>query len=375
MELFGCKNYKNRILQLEGSNAQLVEENTALKQQLETLERALTEQQSSGNREHQLGELMTYQNENHKACLVDVQMNLAEAVSTAKETLQSTSDIHDEFDHLNEQIHSMASRLGNLESLSRQFGESVSSMSHRAEEISSILALIKGIAEQTNLLALNAAIEAARAGEQGRGFAVVADEVRGLADKTQQAISETNDVIVAMQNNVKSVTTGSEEVFQTVGSVNQSSMDLQTSVNQVNDTIAAQLKDISITSDNVFMSLAKLDHIIWKTNTYLSVNKKEKVFQFVDHNNCRLGKWYTEGDGKEYFSHTASFSSLEQPHSRVHNGTHKVFDLIEHEQLDYAALLEAFREIEENSHRVFESLDQIWNEVKAGINHQDRAEQ
>ncbi len=79
--------------------------------------------------------------------------------------------------------------------ISKHSVEAVEGMSSRAEEISSILALIRGIAEQTNLLALNAAIEAARAGEQGRGFAVVADEVRGLADKTQSAIAETNEVI------------------------------------------------------------------------------------------------------------------------------------------------------------------------------------
>ena len=107
------------------------------------------------------------------------------------------------------------------------------------------------------------------------------------------------------------------------------------------------------------MSLAKLDHILWKVNTYYSAVTKEEQFKFVDHHNCRLGKWYYEGDGKENFSKTSHYSKLENPHSIVHNGTHKVFDLMVEENVDVKSLVSAFQEMEKGSDAVFSSLDEI----------------
>jgi hypothetical protein len=120
---------------------------------------------------------------------------------------------------------------------------------------------------------------------------------------------------------------------------------------------------LSQITDRIFMSLAKLDHVIWKVNTYLSVSKREPAFKFVDHKNCRLGKWYTEGFGKRYFSKTPSYSKLDRPHSLVHNGTHGIFEVIQKEgKLDYNNLLKSFKQMENASSEVFNLLDDILHE-------------
>ncbi|MES9993285.1 MAG: methyl-accepting chemotaxis protein [Candidatus Thiodiazotropha sp.] len=352
-----------RIEQLERENSQLQHELTELEQRLEERTKALSAFQKLTSDESQLNQLMEFENNQLKSGLGIIQSDLAGSVESAKVTLGCADNVRSYFSGLTTDISKITVALDSLATLSTNAEGSVKSMSSRATEISSILALIKGIAEQTNLLALNAAIEAARAGEQGRGFAVVADEVRGLADKTQSAISETNEVIQSMHHNVESVGGDSSRLIECISQVQNDVKGFEQNLARINDEVKGYFSDISTTTDSVFMGLAKLDHMLWKVNTYLSVNQGEPAFDFVDHHNCRLGKWYYEGEGNEIFSTSSRYKELEHPHEVVHETTREVFALLRGER-DYNALMRSLKVMEDHSMEVFRKLDEIKQDVR-----------
>jgi methyl-accepting chemotaxis protein len=365
MGLFGRRVDKQRIEELEQEVGALRQQLDRSNQELEQRQSALRQLEAGQGQEAQLGELMRFQNEHLKLGLVDIQSNLAASFGAAKHSMGGFETLTHDLDGLSVNIQGIMGDLSGLSSIASEAGASVEGLSSRAGEISSILSLIKGIAEQTNLLALNAAIEAARAGEQGRGFAVVADEVRGLANKTQSAITGIHDVIQGMQDNVQSVAAASIQVNERVSRVAAEVSSFQDNLSHMGGDIRGYFGDVTVMTDSVFMSLAKLDHVLWKVNTYLSVNMNAPAFEFVDHHNCRLGKWYYAGEGKQLFSGSSHYAALEQPHALVHQGTQGVFDLLGGETHDYPALMEHFRDMEQSSQAVFQGLDRIGEDIKA----------
>ena len=146
-------------------------------------------------------------------------------------------------DIINHSQSALSTAVDGVRDLSNDMGkasESISQVAARSEDITRIIDVIKAIAEQTNLLALNAAIEAARAGEQGRGFAVVADEVRSLASKTQNSTDEINTMIQSLQS----------EVSKAVTIIDNSSSKAEASVEQTHQAFTA-LGEVVATTNSI----------------------------------------------------------------------------------------------------------------------------
>jgi methyl-accepting chemotaxis protein len=160
------------------------------------------------------------------------------AAQSATFTQQSADEAHKSKAVVEGAVHGVADLVNEVEAMALN----IQTMNEDTHKISTVLSVIGEIADQTNLLALNAAIEAARAGEQGRGFAVVADEVRTLAARTQQSTSEINEMLSRLRNGADTVVramditkASCQQTAATTASVNDNLDSMTTSVMQIND--------------------------------------------------------------------------------------------------------------------------------------------
>ena len=166
--------------------------------------------------------------------------------------------------------------MGQIAEKVQESAKTVESLGERSDQIGAIIGTIEDIADQTNLLALNAAIEAARAGEQGRGFAVVADEVRALAERTTRATKEIGEMIKAIQRETKGAVAAMEQGVQQVesGTVEaaKSGDALRDILAQVNDVamqvnqIATAAEEQTATTSEISNNMMKITEVVQQTS-------------------------------------------------------------------------------------------------------------
>jgi len=163
-----------------------------------------------------------------------------------------------------QQVHRLAAQISRAV-------EAIRKLSEDSDNITSVLDVIRGVADQTNLLALNAAIEAARAGEQGRGFAVVADEVRTLAQRTQQSTEDIQAMITSLQTGVSNVVnimeSGSKEASETEHMAAEAEQELQSileaisNITDVNTSVASATEEQTQVVDEINRSITEINDL------------------------------------------------------------------------------------------------------------------
>lgn len=277
--------------------------------------------------------------------------NLNQDKSKVLETAETSQQAISAFDSVTHVLQTM-------EKKTLQSAEAVSELQTRVNEISEIVNLIIDIAQQTNLLALNAAIEAARAGEAGKGFSVVAAEVRQLARKTRDATEEIESLVDTIQSETRNARIQIDGVSDTsrqcVQDGKQASEHMGGLVSSSSDMAGA----IGKASQHSFLELVKIDHLAWKLEVYkvFMGHSDKSTNDFASHLHCRLGKWYYEGDGRQYMQSNA-YRALERPHANVHQSGVSALENLASGNIEEA--LDSLAHMESASMLVLDALDQL----------------
>jgi methyl-accepting chemotaxis protein len=360
------------MLVLASQHKRVVSENNELKNRLAALEAENQMLQTECSQlTDSLASVSASQQDAFEENLLKCAIGAMQQVEGIRQTVLNSFERIDSESQAVEQINELfgvsstelANILSSMDEMGTKMGgmaTSITGLSDTADSINTFVSTITNISDQTNLLALNAAIEAARAGDAGRGFSVVADEVRTLATETNKSASEVAELVTSILNSTKSAVGSVDEISGNNTSLSEGVNQLNTHYQSIVSKCESMTSTISYSAHLSFIQTVKLDHIVWKAEVYGSMTglNAKGIDDFEDHNGCRLGKWYAAQSQTDIGKHSG-FRDLERPHQQVHQEGINALRAIQEGNKGQA--INHLKAMEAASEKVMHALDDLAN--------------